>query len=87
MYEINEPNFCYFFSKTSTASEIEREIEQEVNDILPEVDREILKVLTWLEQGKIKIVDDPNSFSSTSYIDNRSESEKIPVYKIRQINH
>lgn len=83
--EIDEPNFRYFFSKTSTASEIEREIEQKVNDILPEVDEEIKKVLTWLEQGKIEIINDPNSFYGTSYIDNRSESEKIPLYKIHEI--
>lgn len=85
--EIDEQNFRYFFSKTSTASEIEREIEQKVNDILPEVDEEIKKVLSWLEQGKIEIIDDPNPSSSTNYIDNRSESEKIPLNKIRQINH
>ena len=77
--EINEPNFRYFFSKTLTAAEIEREIEQKVNDILPEVDEEIREILSWLEQGKIEIIDEPNSFYGTNYIDRRNESEKIPI--------
>ena len=84
--EINEPNFRYFFPKTLTAAEIEREIKQKVNDILPEVDREIKKVLSWLEQGKIKIIDDPDSFYGIDYIDDRDESSKIPIYKIHKIN-
>ena len=84
--EIDEPNFRYFFPKTLTATEIEREIEQKVNNILPEVDEEIRKVLSWLEQGKIKIIDDPTFFYGVDYIDNKSELEKIPLYKITTVN-
>lgn len=58
------------------------EIEQKIKSVLPGVDKEIKKVLSWLEQEKIKIINDPNSCYSIDYIDNRRESEKIPIYKI-----
>jgi hypothetical protein len=80
-------DYGYEFSNYYLEILSEEEIEQKVNDILPGVDKEIKKILFWLEQGKIKIIDDPYSYYGISYIDNRSESEKIPLYKIRQINH
>ena len=64
----------------------EAEIADKLNNILPEVDKEIAKVLSWLQQGKIQIIDYPTSSSGVNYIDDRSELEKIPLYKIHKIN-
>lgn len=74
--------FCDYYLETLS----EAEITNKLNNLLPEIDREIEKVLSWLEQGKIEIIESSNSFYSVDYIDNRSESQKNILYKIRKIN-
>lgn len=74
--------FCDYYLETLSKAEITNKL----NNLLPEIDKEIENVLSWLERGKIKIINDPDSFYSLNYIDNRSELEKIPLYKIRKID-
>lgn len=74
--------FCDYDLETLS----EAEIAERLHRLLPEIDKEIEKVLSWLERGKIKIIDDPDFLYGIDYIDDRSELEKIPIYKIRKIN-
>ncbi|VEP12717.1 conserved hypothetical protein [Hyella patelloides LEGE 07179] len=74
---------CLYYSHDFSNHSLERSsageiagIEENLSDILPEVDGEIQKVLSWLKQGKIKIINDVGSIYGVDYIDNRIKSKK-----------
>lgn len=69
---------CLYYSHDFSNHSLERssaeEIEENLSDILPEVDGEIQKVLSWLKQGKTKIIHNVVSIDKADYIDNRIKS-------------
>lgn len=71
-YELEEQSYRDFFPTSYTKADIENAIQEEVNKILPEVDKEVQKVLSWLQEGKIEIVNNLQSDRKIDYIDRRN---------------
>jgi len=50
----------------------------------PEIEQEILKVISWIDNKKIVLTGNKNSYYHYEYIDNRTEEEKLPTAHKRQ---
>lgn len=70
--EIEESSGHYFLTSTFITAEIEQEIKQRVNSILPQVDIEVKKVLFYLKNGEIEIINNGNLLDNFEYTDRRS---------------
>lgn len=75
------------YSSESWQALTDEEQKRLLDSILPDAISEARKVLTWLDQGKIVIIDKQGDFGKYLYVDKRTEKEKEKELNWRSVEN
>ncbi len=77
------------YSQADSWDELNNEQQQNLlNSFYPDIESEIKKVISWLDNGKVVLTGIKDEYNHFDYIDNRTELEKQPTaFKVASIDN